>query len=117
MTLEGKLLVLVRRPVFTAEQTAAKGVAGQSLLYPYVARDLLTRGNVTFKFLVGDSSLLYFAVDATRAKVSFEQPLNVYSEWESVPLFWRHLPSSLVLTVLALCGSKLAKLLKERRKP
>jgi hypothetical protein len=73
-TLEGKFLVLARRPVFTAERTVAKGVVGQSLLYPYVTLELLVRGNASFKFLVGDSSLLYFVVDATRAKVSFEPP-------------------------------------------
>jgi len=116
MTLEGKFLVLARRPVFTAERTMAKGVVGQSLLYPYVTLDLLVHGDASFKFLVGDSSLLYFVADATRAKVSFEPPLNIYSEWESVPLLLKHLPLSLVLTVFILYSSRLSTFLKKLKR-
>jgi len=105
MTLEGRFLALARRPVFTAEQIVVKKVIGQSLLYPYIARDLQVHGNVTLRFLVGDSSLLYFKVDALRAKVVFEPPLDVYSEWEAVPLLLKHLPLSFAFTVLVLsCG-------------
>jgi len=98
-----------------AEWTAVKGVVGQSLLYPYVARDLLVRGNVTFKFLVGDSSSLYFVVDAVKAKVFFETPFDVYSEWESMPLLLKSLPLSVALTALMLNGGKLSKFLKMAR--
>jgi hypothetical protein len=116
MTLEGRFLALARRPVLTADQAAVKGVVGQSLLYPYMARDLFVRGNTTFMFLVGDSSLLYFAVNADRSKVSFISPLDIYSEWESVPLLVKHLPLSIVLTVLTIGGFKLAGLLKKSKK-
>jgi len=116
MTLGGRFLVLARRPIFTAEKSVVKGVVGQSLLYPYVARDLLLRGKTSFKFLVGDSSLLYFVVDATKAKVSFEPPLNIYSEWESVPLVLKHLPLSLMLTVFILYSGQLPSFLKKKSK-
>jgi hypothetical protein len=116
ITLNGRFLVLVRRPTVTAKQSVAKGVVGQSLLYPYVARNLLVDGNASFKFLVGDSSLLYFVVNATRAKISFEPPLDIYSEWESVMLVLKHLPLSLVLTALILYSGKLPEVLKKLRK-
>ncbi|MCC6004374.1 MAG: hypothetical protein LM590_08545, partial [Thermofilum sp.] len=116
MTLNGRFLVLVRRPTVTAKQSVAKGVVGQSLLYPYVARNLLVNGNASFKFLVGDSSLLYFEVDANRAKISFEPPLDIYSEWESVMLVLKHLPLSLVLTALILYSGKLSVVLEKLRK-
>jgi hypothetical protein len=105
MTLDGRFLVFARRPVFTAERATVEGVVGQSLLYPYMARDLQVHGNATLRFLVGDPSLLYFKVDALRAKVVFEPPLDVYSEWEAVPLLLKHLPLSFAFTVLVLsCG-------------
>jgi hypothetical protein len=116
MTLNGRFLVLVRRSTITAKQSVAKGVVGQSLLYPYIARDLLVRGNTTFLFLFGDSSLLYFAVNADRSKVSFIPPLDIYSEWESVPLLVKHLPLCVVLTVLTVGGFKLAGLLERFKK-
>ncbi|MCC5997926.1 MAG: hypothetical protein LM573_02505 [Thermofilum sp.] len=115
LTLEGELTVIARRPLFIAEQAKVNGVVGQSLLYPYIARDLLVRGNTTFLFLVGDSSLLYFVVNADRSKVSFIPPLDIYSEWESVPLLVKHLPLSVVLTVLIIGGFKLAGLLKKSK--
>ncbi|MCC6004887.1 MAG: hypothetical protein LM590_11160, partial [Thermofilum sp.] len=115
MTLEGRFLALARRPVLTADRAAVKGVVGQSLLYPYVARDLLVCGNVTFKFFVGDSSLLYFVIDAAKDKVFFETPLDVYSEWESTPLLLKYLPVSVALTAFMLSGGKLSKFLKTVR--
>jgi hypothetical protein len=116
LRLMGSFLVLVRRPVFTANQATIKGVVAQSLLYPYVSRDIQVRGSATFNFLVGDSSLMYFVVDAARAKFSFEQPLDFYSEWESVPLLLKHLPLSLALTVLVLGMERLPKSLQKFRK-
>jgi hypothetical protein len=116
LKLEGEFAVIARKPLFIAEQAKVNGVVGQSLLYPYVARDLLVRRNTTFLFLVGDSSLLYFAVNADRSKVSFISPLDIYSEWESVPLLVKHLPLSIVLTVLTIGGFKLAGLLKKSKK-
>jgi hypothetical protein len=116
ITLEGRFFALARRPVFIAEQAVVKQVIGQSLLYPYVTRDLLIRGRATFRFVTGDSSLQYFIVDITKAKVSFEQPLDIYSEWESAPLFWKHLPLSIALTALVLCSVKLPKFLERCRK-
>jgi hypothetical protein len=116
LKLEGDFTVISKRPLFMAEQAKVNGVVGQSLLYPYVARDLLVRGNTTFIFLVGDSSLLYFVVNAGRSKVSFIPPLDIYSEWESVPLLVKHLPLSVILTVLTIGGFKLAELLKKSKK-
>jgi hypothetical protein len=115
LTLEGEFAVIAKRPLFIAEQAKVNGVVGQSLLYPYIARDLLVRGNTTLMFLVGDSSLLYFAVNADRSKVSFIPPLDIYSERESVPLLVKHLPLSVVLTVLIIGGFKLAGLLKKSK--
>jgi hypothetical protein len=87
---EGRFLVLARRPIFTAQRSVIKGVFGQSLLYPYLARDLVVIGNATFSFILGDSSLLSFFVNTRNCKIVFEPQLNIYSEWESAPLVLKY---------------------------
>jgi hypothetical protein len=86
----GRFLVLARRPIFTAQHSVIRGVFGQSLLYPYLARDLVVIGNATLIFVRGDSSFLSFFVDARNSKIVFEPQLNIYSEWESVPLVLKY---------------------------
>jgi hypothetical protein len=86
----GRFLVLARRPIFTAQYSVIKGVFVQSLLYPYLARDLVVNGNATFRFVSGDSSFLYFFVDAKNSKIAYEPQLNIYLEWESVPLVLKY---------------------------
>jgi len=104
LILEGRFLVFARRPTFVARQALARGVMAQSLLYPYVARDLVLRGNATLRFVVGDDNLMYFIVDPKDSSVSFEKPLDIYSEWESLPLVLKHLPWSAALSALLLCS-------------
>ena len=118
LILEGRFLVFARRPTFVARQALARGVMAQSLLYPYVARDLVLRGNATFRFVVGDDNLLYFIVDPKDSSVSFETPLDIYSERESAPLVLKHLPWSASLSVLLLCKSSWAfKRFKKFKRP
>jgi len=88
---EGRFLVLARRPIFTAQSSVIKGVIVQSLLYPYLVRDLVSVGNLTLIFARGDSFVLYFFVDAKNSKIVFVPPLNIYSEWESMTLVLKYL--------------------------
>jgi hypothetical protein len=106
---EGRFLVLARRPIFTAQRSVIKGVYWQVLLYPYLIRDLVVIGNTTFRFVCGDSSFSSFFVDALSSKIVFEPQLDIYSEWESVPLMLKYSYWSILIicifAVLALRNS------------
>ncbi|WP_148682152.1 hypothetical protein [Thermofilum adornatum] len=111
---EGKFLVLARRPIFTAQRSVIRGVFGQSLLYPYLARDLIVIGNATFRFVRGDDSFLYFFVDASNSKIMFDPSLNIYSEWESVPLVLKY-SYWIIVIICVFIAKRLQRLLKRRR--
>jgi len=110
--LRGNLLLLMRRPIIIANYAAAKGVISQTLVYPYLARDLVIQGNSTFSFVMGDSSVLYFVTGLGTSKAAFEPPPNIYSEWESLPLILKHLPWVSVVSALLLASRKLLRVTK-----
>ncbi|MCC6003897.1 MAG: hypothetical protein LM590_06100 [Thermofilum sp.] len=87
---EGRFLLLARRPIFMAQRSVINGVYWQALRYPYLVRDLVVIGNVTFSFICGDSSFSSFFVNARSSKIMFEPQLDIYSDWESMPLVLKY---------------------------
>jgi hypothetical protein len=100
LTLKGDFCLLAKRPVIMSQYATIEGVAGQSMVYPYLAHDLVVYGSTTFRFMAGDSSLLYFIVDLRNSKAFFNPPLEIYSEWESIPLLLKHSPWVVAILVL-----------------
>jgi len=98
-------IIIAKTPTIITDEAVIRGVLYQGLKYPYLAKDLVLRGNTTVKYVVGDNLL---ALQTAASSIEFIENLKIYNEFDSLPLLFRYS----VIYIVALILVHIPKLLR-----